>query len=485
MSGRKSRASNRGSQNRSRQRSVSPETNQQTMASRSKRPRRVLENIPKNWTVQKLCQEISVLGLDLPTSTPHKSLLTAYEQLINKQVASNENQNGDTGEISDMPEVIVDAHRLSAHVPVPARMDVNKQNEQLMFEIGSLQATVAELSRKVNTNSSSEAGQSFPNHSLSLDLPSIAMPVRKTMDELPDTTAVSEANRKLILAKKHVNLASLLIPGVENTGDQTRIIDNQGNHVIIKSNDPRMMRNLTIDEFRTAFTKYIQVACDKDEPQGDTGRLAEFVKYMDYISSLSTQFGGSYFYDYHNMFSKKAEQLEAKGHPVDWAGMDTKTYLKIFSGLRSNLCAHCNSATHESKLCHLSANTSSAMNQPHEWSTFSNNTWSPSQQLPYNQMNQGSRQYHIQQFGQNSHNHSFPPSQPMPFQQGGQVPFQGAKPSRRDLRPRKHFNGKEICINFNTIGCSLDHGGFHKVVHVCERCFSPTHSVLRCTKPPQ
>ena len=374
MSGRKSRASNRGSQNRSRQRSVSPETNQQN--SRSKRPRRVLENIPKNWTVQKLSQELSLLGFNLPSGTPHKSLLAAYEQLINKQVASHENQNGDTGseEILDMPEVIVDAHRPSAHVPVPAHTDVNKQNEKLQLEIGTLQATVAELSRKINQSTTPDAGQSFPNYSLPLHLPPIAMPLRKTMDELPDTTAVSEANRKLILAKKHVNLASLLIPGIENTGDQTRIIDNQGNHVVIKSNDPRMMRNLTIDEFRTAFTKYIQVACDKDEPQGDTSRLAEFVKYMDFISSLSTQFGGSYFYDYHNLFSKKAEQLEAKGHPVDWAGMDTKSYLKIFSGLRSNLCDHCNSATHETKLCPMTANSSSSMVQPQVWSTLSNHT---------------------------------------------------------------------------------------------------------------
>ena len=66
----------------------------------------------------------------------------------------------------------------------------------------------------------------------------------------------------------------------------------------------------------------MQVACDKDEPQGDTARLSEFLKYMDFISSLSTQFGGSYFYDYHNMFSKKAEQLEAKGQ-VDFTGLVT------------------------------------------------------------------------------------------------------------------------------------------------------------------
>ena len=416
-----------------------------------------------------LCEEIESLGLEMSPSVPHKTLLSVYEQLCDKQTQASTlaNQDGATPDVnSEMTEVPAVRMR---------EPDVNNesQNGGLRDEIGSLQATVAELTRQVglNTNQQSQ-GQSthFNNSTLNqMSSTSTAIRSRKPMDEMPDTTIVSETNRKLILANKHVNLASLLIPGVENTGDQTRIMDTLGNHVVVKSNDPRLMRMLTIDEFRTAFHKFINVICDDTEGSGgDPSRLHEFLKYMEYIGSLHTQFGGYHFYEYHNLFS---EQLEAKGHPVDWSSQDTKSYLKIFAGLKSSLCNHCNSATHDSNSCPMmnSANGTNSANANHSWIA----------NRPSFQGN-GRNEWSL------NSNHTWTPNQPRPLQysQNNQGTSNPTRPSRRDDTPTKYWNGKEICFNFNSIhGCILYHNSFRKIVHVCDRCFSPNHGAKQCTKP--
>ena len=151
----------------------------------------------------------------------------------------------------------VNSSKLSAAIDSPL---------PFLEEIGSLQATLAELTRQVGLNwNQQEKGQSILINNQTLAYVYRPRRSHKPMDEMPDTTTVSETNRKLILSHKHVNLASLLILSVENMCDQTRIIDTHGNQVVVKSNDPRLARMLTIDECSTALHKFIDVTCDDTE----------------------------------------------------------------------------------------------------------------------------------------------------------------------------------------------------------------------------
>lgn len=41
-----------------------------------------LANLPVNWTVSRLCKELKQIGMELPASMPHKTLLRVYCQLV-------------------------------------------------------------------------------------------------------------------------------------------------------------------------------------------------------------------------------------------------------------------------------------------------------------------------------------------------------------------------------------------------------------------
>ena len=152
------------------------------------------------------------------------------------------------------------------------------------------------------------------------------------MDEITTAIVVApEAIKKLIIASKHINLASLLIG--ESMTDRSKFVDAQEGQIIIKANEPRLAQPLSIDEFRLAFSKFKLITCGKE---GDPARLPEFNAYSDFIDSLHMQFGGTYFYQYHNAFSMKMEQYEAVGHPVSWALKDTESCLKVFASVKSN-----------------------------------------------------------------------------------------------------------------------------------------------------
>ena len=143
------------------------------------------------------------------------------------------------------------------------------------------------------------------------------------------------------------------------------------------------------------------------------------------------QFGGSRFYEYHTSFSRKAEQYESQGISVDWSASDTKLYMTTFAGLRTTTCQGCDSTDHTTSFCPLnvSANKTAAY------------------------------------FGsKDRYNHSRPNIQPT-------TSTNSYAPSKMDRhgRSRIYHNGKEICNNFNGLGCSLNHKNGN-LIHVCEIC---------------
>ncbi len=74
-----------------------------------------------------------------------------------------------------------------------------------------------------------------------------------------------------------------------------------------RGSDSRLVKKLNIHEFRTAFGLYKNVMCET-EPH----RRKELDSYVDHIDDMYRQYGGMHFYDYHNAFSRKAEQYEFK-----------------------------------------------------------------------------------------------------------------------------------------------------------------------------
>lgn len=238
------------------------------------------------------------------------------------------------------------------------------------------------------------------------------------IDSLPPINIISPQLKKTIEDRKHVNLALLLIPGMSND-KETRIIDSGGNQILVKSSDARLTRSLQIEEFRQAFSLYRNVICEK-EPL----RRAEFDAYFDFIESLHTQFGGSKFYDYHNAFSKKAAMYYTHNQTIiSWAHKDTDLYLRIFAGEKSRACESCKSMLHSTRFC---PETLSSPSMP--------------------RVNSG-----------------------------------GTTRLDRRGRQRVYHQGKEICNNYNTSGCNLDHGNSN-IVHVCLLCKATSHSAPQCPR---
>ena len=123
-----------------------------------------------------------------------------------------------------------------------------------------IQASLAEVSRKISDQHPSDVVPDSDISTLSTGTTteSTAPSLSGTIDTLPPVNIVSQNVRKLIHSHKYVNLPLLLIPSVD-CDSQTKIIDQDGNQIIVRANDARLHRNLTIHEFRTA-----SVLCEKE-----------------------------------------------------------------------------------------------------------------------------------------------------------------------------------------------------------------------------
>jgi hypothetical protein len=328
--------------------------------------------------------------------------------------------------------------------PFQAATSSNTETADLRRELIQLQVSIAGLTQRV----------SIPPVAVSIDLPSTTpgnmtsfltgtvtpaetpatqptSVMRVTMDTLPDVHLVPNKVRTDIHAHKHVNLAMLLIPGLD-LDSHTKIIDTHGTQIVVQANDTRLQRELPIEQFRSAFARFKNVLFEV-EPE----RRKEFDIYSNMIEDLSVQYGGTFFYDYHNAFSRKAERHAALGILVDWASGDTSLFLRIFSGRKSATCNSCASTEHISDFCPKSL-------------TNVNPT-----------LDQTATDYR-------------------PSYKSRNPPVSADKIDTHG-RPRLFHNRQEICNNFNSQGrCFFKHKGNTPYVHVCSRCKSAEHGVIDC-----
>ena len=173
-----------------------------------------------------------------------------------------------------------------------------------------------------------------------------SMPQRISTSMFPHIQTVSPAIRKQIIEGKYINLASLLQPS-DNNQDYKTINENDGSVILVKNKDPRLQRNLQLNEFIEAFNIYKNVVCEL-EPS----RRVEMDMYAQDIINMATKFKGPVFYEYHKEFAKKAAAIKfSHGLTVDWSIRDEKLYSTISSGQAVIVCETCGSSVHSAHAC--------------------------------------------------------------------------------------------------------------------------------------
>ena len=247
-------------------------------------------------------------------------------------------------------------------------------------------------------------------------------------DSLPFVEIVSPQLRRDIILGKNINLPSLLIPGAKSgDSDLTNrsILIGEETIPLKPLTDPRLQKNLTIQEFITAFTIYRNIMCSTFPD-----RREELDAYLRDIIDMSTKFGGFSFYEYHKAFSARAAAiLNAYNIKLDWSRRDNNLFCSIFAGHKANACTICNSLSHSTDFCSLAQHKTS----------------------------------NSQRFR--------PYENPKPW---------GSAPRNDNVdrkgRARITYQGKEICNDFNSeSGCGRPSCRFS---HNCASCFKVGHKAI-------
>ncbi|CAG2199079.1 unnamed protein product [Mytilus edulis] len=163
----------------------------------------------------------------------------------------------------------------------------------------------------------------------------------------PHVQAVAPNVRKQILEGKYINLATLL-NNQENVQDYKTVDESDGSVLLIKHRDPRLQRNLSIQEFLEAFNIYKNIICEKQD------RRIEFDMYIQDIIDISARYKGPVVYEYHKAFANKVAAIKlthGKVTVVDWSIRDEKLYSSITSGQIIKECETCGSLGHLTAVC--------------------------------------------------------------------------------------------------------------------------------------
>ncbi|CAG2214500.1 unnamed protein product [Mytilus edulis] len=174
----------------------------------------------------------------------------------------------------------------------------------------------------------------------------------------PHVQAVAPNVRKQILEGKYINLATLL-NNQENVQDYKTVDESDGSVLLIKHRDPRLQRNLSIQEFLEAFNIYKNIICEKQD------RRIEFDMYIQDIIDISARYKGPVFYEYHKAFANKVAAIKlTHGKVVDWSIRDEKLYSSITSGQIIKECETCGSLGHLTAVCQTLPSFGQSNNRP-------------------------------------------------------------------------------------------------------------------------
>ena len=156
--------------------------------------------------------------------------------------------------------------------------------------------------------------------------------------------AVAPSLRSAILQGKDVNLVKILIGASESF---SRLVDTDDVAVLVKANDARLSRSLSMSDFCIAFGVYRDVMCEVYP-----GRRVELDTYLSIIADLEKMYGTPAFYEYHKAFSAKAALYIAKfNQRLDWSVLDLQLISRLFTGRPARSCAACGDTGHSTGLC--------------------------------------------------------------------------------------------------------------------------------------
>ncbi|MCG8033304.1 MAG: hypothetical protein JAZ03_14145 [Candidatus Thiodiazotropha taylori] len=144
---------------------------------------------------------------------------------------------------------------------------------------------------------------------------------------------VTDTIRNKIVEGKYVNLATLLIPEYELLKESKAM------------KDPRLNRNLTIEEFIIAFQKYKRIHCSRYP-----WRQMELDKYETNLVEMSRMYGPK-FYEYHKIFSQRCAAALTVGKKINWAEKDKDLLQMIIGGTPANACGICGEVSHTTPFC--------------------------------------------------------------------------------------------------------------------------------------
>ncbi len=115
---------------------------------------------------------------------------------------------------------------------------------------------------------------------------------------------------------------------------------------MLKDNDPRLSKTLTLAEFIVAFGVFRDVICEVFP-----SRRAELDTYLAIIADLSLTYGGTLFYEYHKSLSAKAAMfIQRFNQRLDWSVVDLTLISRHFTGHQALSCSICGSHTHTPNL---------------------------------------------------------------------------------------------------------------------------------------
>ncbi len=182
-----------------------------------------------------------------------------------------------------------------------------------------------------------------------------AVPVSTGSTFFSPTAAISHQLRSQIIAGNDVNLVKKILGPELSDG---RVVDCGDVSVMLKDNDPRLSKTLTLAEFIVAFGVFRDVICEVLP-----SRRAELDRYLAIIADISLTYGGTLFYEYHKSLSAKAAMfIQRFNQRLDWSVVDLTLISRHFTGHQALSCSICGSHTHTPNLCPKSMSLSNLLN---------------------------------------------------------------------------------------------------------------------------
>ena len=418
-------------------------------------------SLPENWTITRLRSELDAAHVSYSLSAKKKQLINLYKQNVPGHSSGSEStsragalQNESESEsrttmmsvlqtVKSLSETVSKlqsnvstlTERLNRQTPIVTDTNTNTRNTLSNTErtnrLAPAAAAGSEAQLLNSTNNSSPnliptstVTNNFNNnteYTLSSAFNAQSLPgtylYTKTKfgysaESLPYIETISPNLRKAIVEGKDVNLAQLIIPSnnaISHISPSEKEKD--------KEKDPRLLKNLTLGEFITAFGIYKNIMC-----QTYPHRREELDLYERDIVDMATRYGGKGFYEYHKSFSATAAaHLRYNNVPVDWSVRNNKLFCNIFANLKPISCYSCGNLDHTAGFCPMST----------------------ANQIQRKRL-QGTTLYNTEK---DTHG-----------------------------RVRQTHMGREICNNFNNRGCTSSRCGNS---HICLIC-KGEHSAVNC-----